>query len=94
MAMVQQLMLHMSQQFLLQFGTSAGLAVLLYWVFHYEYELPLVMNLILLPPVLVGGYLVALVLVYRFGARMVYALGAEFGLLLVLLILYDHRYGN
>jgi hypothetical protein len=52
------------------------------------------MNLILLPPVLIGGYLLALGLVYRFDVQMVYALGAEFGLLLVLLILYDYRYGK
>jgi hypothetical protein len=84
----------MVQELVLQFGTSAGLTVLLFWVFHYEYDLPFVMNLILLPPILAGGYIISLGLVYRFQVRMVYALGAEFGLLLILLILYDYRYAR
>ncbi|MFB6136621.1 MAG: hypothetical protein ABEJ04_07660 [Halobacteriaceae archaeon] len=84
----------MVSEVLLQLGTSLGLATLVFWVFYYEYDMPLAFNLLVIPPVLILGYVLSVALQFQYQLRMVYSLGVEFGALIVLLILYDLAVGR
>lgn len=66
---------------LLQIGGSAFLAILLFGIFGYEYQLPLVLNVILVPIIVGLGYLFALGLHYVLGFGMETAMTIEFVML-------------
>lgn len=61
---------------------SALLAILLFAIFGYEYEFPLFLNVIIVPIVIILGYLFALGLHVSFGLEMFVAMSIESVLLL------------
>lgn len=67
----------------LQLGLSSLLAIVLFGIFGYEYEMPLFLNIILVPIIVALGYLFALGLHVSFGFEMLVSMGIEFFLLMV-----------
>jgi hypothetical protein len=70
----------------IQIAGSSLLALLLFAIFGYEYQFPLVLNIIIVPFIVGTGYLVALGLHFGLGFDMLVAMGIEFALLLLSII--------
>lgn len=67
---------------LLQLAASTLLAILLFGIFGYEYEMPLFLNAFLVPIIVALGYLFALGLHFTIGLDMLMAMVVEFILLI------------
>lgn len=77
----------------LYLALAGGLSLLLFAIFRYEYRLPLVITIFVIPPITLAGFVVPWLAQRYFRVDPLWAMAGEATVLIVLLLAYEASEG-